>query len=84
MASVLVRNLSDETHRALKARASMNKRSTEAEIRAILDAAVRPAERLRLGTALAETSRSLGLTNADVEAIERREHRDPAEPMRFD
>ncbi|MFN3687114.1 FitA-like ribbon-helix-helix domain-containing protein [Salinarimonas sp.] len=84
MASVLVRNLSDETHRALKARASMNNRSTEAEIRAILDAAVRPAERLRLGTTIAETSRSLGLTNADVEAIERREHRDPAEPMRFD
>jgi plasmid stability protein len=41
-----------------------------AEVRAILDAAVRPEQRLRLGTALAQTSRKLGLTNADVEALE--------------
>jgi len=33
MASVTVRNLSDETHRALRVRAAMHGHSTEAEIR---------------------------------------------------
>lgn len=39
-------------------------------MRAILEAAVRPEGRLRLGTALSEIGRKYGLTNADVEAIE--------------
>ena len=42
MAAVTIRNLSDEAHRALKARAAQHNRSTEAEIRAILEAAVLP------------------------------------------
>src|ERR1700721_1422921 len=53
MASVTVRNLPDETHRALRVRAAQNGRSTEAEIREILEATVRPNERLKLGSALA-------------------------------
>ncbi len=53
MAAVTVRNLSPETHRALKCRAKERGRSTEAEIRAILDEAVRPPEgQVGLGTAL--------------------------------
>ncbi len=69
MAAVTIRNLAEETHRALKIRAAQHNRSTEAEIRAILEAAVRPEGRLRLGTALAEMSRKLGVTNADVDAL---------------
>lgn len=61
MAAVTIRNLSDETHRALKVRAAQHNRSTEAEMRAILEAAVRPERRLRLGTALSEMSRKIGL-----------------------
>jgi len=53
MASVTVRNLPDETHRALRVRAAQHGHSTEAEIREILEAAVRPNERLKLGSALA-------------------------------
>jgi antitoxin FitA len=53
MASVVVRNLSNETHRALRLRAANNGRSTEAEIRAILDEAVLPKDRLKLGSAMA-------------------------------
>jgi plasmid stability protein len=53
MASVTVRNLPDETHRALRVRAAQNGRSTEAEIREILEEAVRPQKRLKLGSALA-------------------------------
>lgn len=87
MAAVTIRNLSEETHRALKIRAAQHNRSTEAEIRAILEQAVRPEERLRLGTALAEMSRKIGVTNADVDALgealgEAHDGR-PAEPLRL-
>jgi plasmid stability protein len=69
MPAVTIRNLPDEVHRALKVRAAEHNRSTEAEMRAILEAAVRPEGRVRLGTALAEASRTMELTNADIDAI---------------
>ena len=88
MAAVTIRNLSEETHRALKIRAAKHNRSTEAEMRAILEAAVRPEGRLHLGTALSATSREMGLTNADIEALEQTieqvRDRRPAEPMTFE
>ena len=83
MPAVTIRNLSDETHRALKVRAATHHRSTEAEIRAILETAVRPADRLRLGSALADISRRAGLTNADVDALEQARDTTPAEPLTF-
>jgi antitoxin FitA len=83
MPAVTIRNLSEETHRALKVRAAQHNRSAEAEIRAILEDAVRPANRPRLGTALAEMSRKIGLTNADVDALEQARDTKPAEPLRF-
>ncbi|MGJ4911336.1 FitA-like ribbon-helix-helix domain-containing protein [Bradyrhizobium oligotrophicum] len=83
MPAVTIRNLSDETHRALKARAAQHNRSTEAEIRAILESAVQPEGRVRLGTALADMSRNIGVTNADVEALEQHRATSPAEPHRF-
>ena len=46
MAMLTVRNLPDEVHRALKARAASRGHSTEAEVRAILADAVKPAERI--------------------------------------
>ena len=85
MAAVTIRNLSDEAHRALKLRAARHNRSTEAEMRAILEAAARPEGRLRLGTALSEIGRKHGITNADVEALEQAleqvRDRRPAEPL---
>jgi plasmid stability protein len=67
MAAITIRNLSDETHRALKARAARNSRSTEAEVRAILDAAVAPADRVKLGTMLAQIGREAGGVDLDVD-----------------
>lgn len=58
MSSVTIRKLSDETHRALKLRATQHGRSTEAEIRHILEHAVRP-ER-GLGSALAQIGTAVG------------------------
>ena len=84
MAVITIRNLSEEVHRALKVRAAQHNRSAEAEMRAILEAAVQPEGRLRLGTALSEASRKIGLTNADIEAIEEVRDKRPAEPIRFE
>lgn len=49
MPAVTIRNLSEATHRALKVRAAQHGRSTEAEMRDILESAVRPDTRLRHG-----------------------------------
>ena len=84
MPAVTIRNLSDETHRALKVRAAHHGRSAEAEMRDILEAAVRPAERLRLGSALSALSRKAGLTNADFEALEQAGDKMPAMPTSFE
>lgn len=84
MAAVTIRNLSEEVHRALKLQAAQNNRSAEAEMRAILEAAVRPEGRLRLGAAMAEMSRRIGVTNSDVEAVENAKGRTQAEPMPFE
>jgi plasmid stability protein len=84
MATVTVRNLPDEVHRALRVRAAMHGRSTEAEIREILETTVRPPERLRLGTALAELGRRAGLTNEDFDVLEKVRDKVPAEPVKFE
>lgn len=66
MAAITIRNLPDETHRALRARAVENGRSTEAEVRAILDEAVRPKDRVKLGSALVELFRPLGGVDLEI------------------
>lgn len=71
MASVVVRNLPDETHRALRARAAMHGRSTEAEIRVILENSVRPENRIKLGTLLTEIGQQVGGVDLEID-------RDPA------
>jgi antitoxin FitA len=64
MSSVTIRNIPPETHRALKLRAAQHGRSTEAEIRLILELAVRPT--LPMGDALAAIGRSAGGVELDV------------------
>lgn len=83
MPAVTIRNLSDETHRALRVRATHHGRSTEAEIRAILEAAVRPSQRVKLGTLLVDIGRQADLSDSDVESLQQRE-KVPAEPMTFE
>lgn len=84
MASVTVRNLPDEVHRALRVRAAQHGRSTEAEIRDILERVARPEGRVRMGEALARLGREIGLTDEEVEQINQLRDKTPAEPMRFD
>lgn len=54
MAVLTVRNVPDEVHRALRLRAAQHGRSTEAEVRAILESAVKPEGPVRLGTLMYE------------------------------
>ena len=84
MATVTVRNLPDEVHRALRVRAATHGRSTEAEIRDILESTVCPSERLRLGTALAELGRRVGLTDDEAEHLNQLRDKTPADPMSFE
>jgi antitoxin FitA len=84
VAAVTIRNLSDEVHRAIKVRAASHNRSAEAEIRDILETVVMPKERVKLGTALWSISREYGLTEEDVEALERTFDKTPSEPMTFE
>lgn len=84
MAILTVRNVPDEVHRALRVRAALHGRSTEAEVREILERAVKPEQRVRIGDALAELSGRLGLTNEDFEVFDQVRDKAPAEPMRFE
>jgi len=65
--AVTVRNLSEETHLALTLRAARHGRSTEAEVREILEAAVRPPQRIKLGSLLAEIGREAGGVDFRIE-----------------
>ena len=66
MAAITVRSIPDDTHRALKVRAAKHGRSTEAEVRAILEEAVRPAERIKVGTLLREFGQQFGGLDLDI------------------
>lgn len=83
MASMTIRNLPDEVHRALRVRAALHGRSTEAEVRAILEEAAKPAGRVQLGSLLVDIGRRAGLAEEDQSLFD---HRDkaPAEPVRFE
>lgn len=72
MASIVVRNLSSATHRALKARARAQGHSMEAEVRRILDAAVEPPT--RLGALLVDIAHESGGIEIELD-------RTPHEPV---
>lgn len=79
MPVVTIRNLPKETHRALKVRAAQHGRSTEAEIRHILEEAVRPAKRIKIGSELAALGRRFGGIDLDTERDQT-----PTEPATFE
>ncbi len=83
MAVLTVRNLPDEVHRALRMRAAEHGRSTEAEVRTILEEAVKPEGRLKLGSLLADIGRQVRLTDEEVALINQRDTSLPR-PMNFE
>lgn len=84
MAILTVRNVPDDVHRALRVRAAQHGRSTEAEVREILAAVVKPERRVRVGEALATIGRNIGLTDEDLAVFESVRDKTPAKPLSFD
>ena len=84
MPSMTIRNVPDEVHRAIRLRAAKHGRSLEAELRNILESAVRPDNRLRLGSMLAEAGRKVGLTEEDLTILERGRDQTPARAATFE
>jgi plasmid stability protein len=85
MATVTIRNLPDEVHRALRVRAAHHGRSTEAEIRDILESTALPSERIKLGSLLVSIAQEAhGLTEAETEQINAHRDKTPAEPLSFE
>jgi plasmid stability protein len=79
MAAVTVRNLPEKTHRALKVRAARNGRSTEAEIRHILEESVTSQQPLNIGSELAALGRKFGGITLNIKRDKR-----PIEPASFE
>ncbi|GEO36589.1 antitoxin [Skermanella aerolata] len=79
MPSITVRNVPDEVLRALRLSAAMHGRSVEAEIRFILETAVQPDGRVKLGSLLTEVGR-------EAQGVDLHIERDttPGEPMSFE
>jgi plasmid stability protein len=67
MASITIRNVPDEVHRAIRVRAAMNGRSAEAEVRDILERAAKPEGRVKLGSLLARIGREVGGFDLTIE-----------------
>jgi len=85
MANVNVRNLPDEVHRAIRIQAARNGRSTEAEIRDILERAARPDGRVKLGSYLASIAREVGgLTDDEHALFESARDKPPARATSFE
>jgi plasmid stability protein len=81
MAILTVRNLPAEVHRALRVRAAQHGRSTEAEVRDILESAVKPEGRVNLGSLLAEIGRRAKLTDEEFAIFEQVRDRRPPKPV---
>lgn len=79
MAQIVVRQIPEEVHRALKAQAAAHGRSAEAELREIIAHAVLPQSRPRAG----DLMRSIW-SGAETEALSFDRDRTPAEPAGFE
>ena len=76
MSSITVRNIPEETHRALPVRAAKAGRSTEAEVRAILERIARPEGCIKLGSLLPEIGQQAGGFDLEIER-----DKSPADPI---
>lgn len=84
MAMLTVRNISDEVHRALRVRATKHGHSMEAEVRGILESAVSPQGRMKLGSLLADMGRRAKLTDEEFAVFENVRSKAPARPVGFE
>ena len=76
MAQLVVRNVPDDVKARLKRRAKLHGRSLEAEVREILSSIPEPAKSegmkgVSIGTLLAQRQRALGISQDDMDALDR-------------
>lgn len=83
MVTLTVRNLPDEVHRALRMRADLHGRSTEAEVRAILEETTLPQGRVLLGSLLTTVGQRAMLTNEEFAIFIERDNT-PNRPIDFE
>lgn len=84
MAMLTVRNIPEEVHRALRVRAAQHGHSMEAEVRDILESAVSPQGRVKLGSLLAEMGRQARLSDEEFAVFERVRDKTPSRPVSFE
>jgi len=84
MAMLTVRNITDEVHRALRVRAAQRGHSMEAEVREILESAVNPRGRVKLGSLLAEMGRRAKLSDEEFSVFDQMRSKAPARPVSFE
>jgi plasmid stability protein len=84
MAMLTVRNLPDEVHRALRVRAALHGHSMEAEVREILESAVSPEGRVKLGSLLADIGRQAQLSDEEFAVLEQVRSKAPTRLVSFE
>lgn len=84
MAMLTIRNITDEVHRALRVRAAQRGHSMEAEVREILESAVSPQERVKLGSLLADMGRCAKLNAEEFAVFEQVRSKTSARPVSFE
>lgn len=84
MAMLTVRNITDEVHRALRVRAAQRGHSMEAEVREILESAVNPQGRVKLGSLLADMGRRARLSDEEFSVFDQVRSKAPARPVSFE
>lgn len=71
MATMTIRNIPDDVYRAIRVRAALNDRSTEAEVRAVLEELVQPLNGADLAKSLHDFGRDMGLADDDLQDFKR-------------
>lgn len=84
MAMMTVRNIPDEIYRGLRVQAAMHGQSAEAEMRSILESAIKRRNRVKLGSLLLEIGEQARLTDDEFSIISQVRDKTPAEPVSFE
>jgi len=84
MAMMTVRNIPDEIYRGLRVQAAMHGQSAEAEMRSILESAIKNRNRIKLGSLLLEIGKQARLNDDEFSIISQVRDKTPAEPVSFE
>ena len=84
MAMLTVRNLPEEVHRALRARAARHGRGVAAEVREALRAAISPQGHVKLGSLLADMGRQAKLSDEEFAVFEHMREKTPSHPVNIE